>query len=915
MISLTRVPAGARMLARGLGWPAGGRRGGPGSGRRLGAAVIGLAAAALLPAVTGPAPANQAKPSRLDEPTISQDSLRTGWDPREPTLTARNVAGRTPGYRFGQVFKTAVTGQVYAQPLVVGSTVIVATEEDYVYGLNAATGAVKWTAHLGTPYAITTCIDLSPYVGVTSTPVYDPANGDIYLVAQVVLASGPAYEMFGINAGTGTVVFRRPISGAASNDPDITFNAKNELARPGLLLMNGWIYAAFGSHCDHSPYVGFVDGVKISNGALTQWSDETGVVDNQAGIWQGGGGVMSDRPGRIFVTSGNGISPAPGPGARPPGQLAESVIRLAPLSSGALAAQDFFSPSDAPKLDAADTDFGSGGPVGLPFGTSRYPHVLVQAGKDGRIFLLNRDDLGGREQARGLGDRVLSVTAPFHGQWGHPAVFGNTTTLTASNAGAANDYLYYIGKNDSLRVLKFMVNSLGVPRLNDVANSSLQFGYTSGSPAVTSNGGSISTAVVWAVYAPTDTGSGGALEAFAASTGPGCHASAPCMITPIWSAPIGKAAKFSTVATSGGMVYVGTRDGNVYGFGDTASAALAAAGPATPIQAPVGSTSPAKDVTVTASSELTVTGVSAATTATSATTSANQFGLGKVTLTPRGSSSTGGVSFPVTLHKGDRLTVPVMFSPTVPGGTTGSVFFATRSPASPSVAVPLTAAGTTKGLYASTTALQFTLITDTGAFASNVPVGVVVPREVNIINGSDHPERVTSVRPPSAPYSATGLPATGTVLQPGQSIAIQVRFAPAAPGGYPGTLSVTGSSGATATVDLSGTGLPPRGLFTAAPTSVSFGAVPVGHKVTKSVTLTNTGNEPATVTAATTLNSPFADHPNVPRGLPVNAGYDVKIPISFTPAKKGTFTSTYHLTWTDATGAHLISVRITGRAT
>ena len=915
MISRTRVPAAARMLARGLGRPAGGRRGGPGSGLRLGAGVIGLAAAALLPAVTGAAAASQPRHSRLDEPTISQDNLRTGWDPGEPALTARNVAGRTPGYRFGQVFKTAVTGEVYAQPLVIGSTVIVATEEDYVYGLNAATGAVKWSAHLGTPYAITSCIDLSPYVGVTGTPVYDPANGDVYMLAQVVLASGPAYEMFGLNASTGSVVFRRPISGAASNDPHITFNATNELARPGLLLMNGWVYAAFGSHCDHSPYVGFVDGVKISNGALTQWSDETGVADNQAGIWQSGGGVMSDGPGRIFVTSGNGISPAPGPGTRPPGQLAESVIRLAPQSSGALAAKDFFSPSDAPKLDAADTDFGSGGPVGLPFGTSRYPHVLVQAGKDGRIFLLNRDNLGGRGQASGLGDKVLSVTAPFHGQFGHAAVFANTTTLTASNAGAANNYLYYIGKNDSLRVLKFEVNSSGEPTLNDVANSSLQFGYTSGSPAVTSNGGNISTGVVWAVYAPTDTGNGGALEAFAASTGPGCHASAPCTITPIWSAPIGKAAKFSTVATSGGMVYVGTRDGDVYGFGDTAPAALAAAGPATHIQAPVGSTSPGKDVTVTASSKLTVTGVSAATTATSASTPANQFSLGKVTLTPRGSSSAREVSFPVTVHKGDRLTVPVRFSPTVPGGTTGSVVFTTRSPASPSVAVPLTAAGTTSGLYASTAALQFALVTDTGAFASNVPVGVVVPREVNIINGSAHPQTVTSVRRPSGPYSATGLPATGTVLQPGQSIAVQVRFAPAAPGSHPGTLSVTGSSGATATVGLSGTGLPPRGLFTAAPASVSFGAVPVGHKVTKTVTLTNTGNEPATVTAATTLNSPFADHPNVTAGLPVNAGYDVKIPITFTPARKGAFTSTYHLTWTDVTGAHLISVRITGRAT
>ena len=851
-------------------------------------------------------------PSRPNETTISQNNLRTDWDQHEPTLAPGNISGHTPGYRFGQVFKTAVTGQVYAQPLVVGSTVIVATEEDYVYGLNAATGAVKWTTHLGTPYSITTCTSLHPYIGVTGAPVYDPANGDVYLVAQDVLASGPAYDIFGINAGTGAVVLKRSIRGSASNDRHITFSATNELERPGLLLMNGSIYAAFGSYCDHAPYVGFVDGVKISTGALTQWSDETGVTDNQAGIWQSGSGVMSDGPGRIFVTSGNGISPAAGPGTKPPGQLAESVIRLSVRSGGALVAKDFFSPADAPTLDAGDVDFGAGGPVGLPFGTRSYPHVLAQAGKDGRIFLLDRDNLGGREQGTGQSDKALSVTAPYQGLWGHPAVFGDTTTLTARNAGTAHDYFYYIGTNDSLRVLKFGVNNSGDPTLSDMANSSLEFGKTSGSPAVTSAGRNISTAVVWAVHSPDVTGANSALEAFAADPGSGCSASAQCTITPIWSAPIGTSSKFTNVASSGGMVYVGTRDGNVYGFGDTSSAALASRGPTTTFHASVGSTSSSKDVAVTATSDVTVTGVSADTTATSSTTPANQFGMGKVTLTTRGSSSTSKVSFPVTLHKGDTLVVPVTFSPTAPGGVTGSVSFATRSAASPSVTVPLTATGTTSGLYASSRAVQFALVTDNGAFASNVPVGIVVPREVDIINGSTHPETITSVRLPSAPYRVSGLPATGTVLGPGQSIVVQVLFAPTAPGRFPDTLAVTGSD--TVTVDLGGTGLPPRGLFTAAPTSVNFGTVPVGHKVTKTLTVTNTGNEPATVTKATTLNAPFADHPNVTAGLPVNAGYDVKVPVTFTPAKKGNFTSTYRLTWTDVTGAHIISVHISGHA-
>ena len=355
------------------------------------------------------------------------------------------MSGQTQGYQFGQVFDTAVTGQVYAQPLVVGPTVIVATEEDYVYGLDAATGVVKWTTQLGTPYAVTGCGDLTPYVGVTGTPVYDPKTGDVYLVAQVMQGSSPAYEMFGLNAGTGAVAFTRSISGAASNDPDITFNAVRELARPGLLLLNGWIYAAFGSHCDHSPYVGFVDGVKISTGALTQWSDETGVSDNQAGIWQSGGGLMSDRLGRLFVTSGNGISPAAGPGGQPPGQLAESVIRLSTLGNGTLAARSFFSPANAPDPGRRGHRLWLRRPGRAAVRHQPLPDVLAQAGKDGRIFLLNRDSLGGREQGSGQTDNALSVTGHYHGQWGHPAAFGDTATLTAGNAGAAHDYLYYLG--------------------------------------------------------------------------------------------------------------------------------------------------------------------------------------------------------------------------------------------------------------------------------------------------------------------------------------------------------------------------------------------------------------------------------------------------------------------------------------
>ena len=877
----------------------------------------GLMIAALLSAassVTGRIGAVSARAAvAADETTTSHDNLRTGWDPGEPELTRANVSGQTPGYTFGQVFRTAVTGQVYAQPLVIGSTVIVATEQDYVYGLNASTGAVRWQTSLGTPYQITSCSDLAPDIGVTGGPVYDPATGDIYLVAQTVPKTTPSYHLFGINPATGAIVFKDFLGGLPSNDPDITFNAADQLERPGLLLMNGWIYAAFGSHCDHSPWTGFVDGVNVRTKATTEWGDETGVTDNEAGIWQGGSGLMSDGSGRIIVSSGNGVSPPPGPGTRPPGQLGDSVIRLGVKSNGTLAARDFFSPVNAPALDAGDTDLGSGGPVGLPLRTRTYPHVLAQAGKDGRIFLLNRDHLGGREQGRRHGDDALSVTRPYSGQWGHPAVFGGTPTLSAANQASASDFLYFLGRNDSLRMLKFGVNNSDEPRLSDVANSNLVFGFSSGSPVVTSNGPHISTAVVWAVYSSGITGSNGALEAFAANPGGKCTAAAPCAINPIWSAPIGTASQFTVVATARGMVYVGTRDGAMYGFGDTAAAALSATRSATLPRTPVGSTSAARTVRVTAHSAVTVTGVSAGATATSASTPASQFRVGQVTETVPGGGPATPVSFPVTLHPGDTLAAPVRFHPTAPGGATGAVSFATSSGAAP-VHVPVTGDGTTGGLYLTPSSQQFALVTDTGSFASNVPVGVIALREIDLVNGSTQAETVRSVRPPRPPYSATGLPAPGTVLQPGQSAVIQVVFAPTRPGNDPGTIAVTGSSGGTATADLTGVGLPASGLFRATPARVGFGTVPVGRTARSTITLANTGNEPATVDRASTLNAPFANRPNVPTGLPINAGYDVVVPVTFTPHRAGRFTASYTFTWTDVTGKHTITVHISGTA-
>ena len=234
------------------------------------------------------------------------------------------------------------------------------------------------------------------------------------------------------------------------------------------------------------------------------------------------------------------------------------MVRLSQnTSTGALTAADFFSPANAPTLDRQDGDLGSGGAVGLPFGTSTYPHLLVQAGKDHRIFLLNRDSLGGRETGPGGTDNPVFIGGPYGGQWGHPAAY--------AGAGGA-DYVYYSGSgggsSDYLRVLRFNGHTSAHPELQDVANS----------PASSATRPVRPSSPRTATSTPRRS-SGRSTTPMEPVSAPGWRRStrsrrpAHATLTELWSAPIGTAAKFSVPATDGGHVYVGNRSDIVYGFG------------------------------------------------------------------------------------------------------------------------------------------------------------------------------------------------------------------------------------------------------------------------------------------------------------------------------------------------------------
>lgn len=815
-----------------------------------------------------------AQVSHGDEVTISADQSRDGWDSAEPGLSPATVTGGA----FGQLFSTQVNGQVYAQPLAIGGAVIVATENNWVYSLNAETGAVNWSASLGAPWPSTVagCQDMTPDLGVTSTPVYDSSTGTLYLVSErnnPANAYAPSIDLVALNAASGAVDWRTPVQGAPVNDPTRPFDPLTQRQRASLLLLNGSVYMGFGSICDYEPYVGYVAGVNTSTHALTMWTDESGTTDSQAGIWQAGGGLMSDGTGRIFTATGNGVSPAPGAGTSPPGELGDSVVRLNVGSGGTLAAQDYFSPVNAPTLDSKDQDWGSGAAIALPFGTSAHPHLLMQAGKDGRIFLLDRDNLGGRDAT--TDHPVYATPTAYKGQFGPSSAF-------AGSGGA--DYIYYHGGSDNLRALKFNTSTAA---LTDAGNSAAALPWGSGGPVVTSNGTDPASAVVWEENRGA-TATSGTLEAFRAI--PDSQGQLPLL----WSVPIGTASKFALPATDSGRVYVGTLDGHVIGFGSPDKAPLTGT-PLTFSQQAAGSAAACQTVTVKATANVTVDGV----TATSASAS-NPFTVNQ----PTAACSAAAVTFPQQLTAGQTLTVPVTFAPTAPGGATGALAFATETPNFSTVNVPVSGTGTQTGLYASSASLQF----------GTVPTGSSGSQQTVITNGGTAPETVTAVTPPTGPFSVSGLPATGATIAPGASVTLTVTYAPTAATGDTGSLSLTGSNGGTvATVDLGGTGEAGQGTLSSSPASVSFGSVPVGQQGTQTATITNTGNIPMKISGFTAPTVPFGTPVPVPAGITLGAGDTASLPVTFTPQSLGAMSGTYTLTASDGRDpAQTLTLPVTG---
>ena len=341
-------------------------------------------------------------PGQRDHVSQRQCSHRS--EHQETTLTPANVNFNT----FGKIFTAAVDGEVYAQALIMPNVSIgggthtvlyAATEHDSVYAIDADTGVIYWRKSLIPAGGSTVssgadlnCGDVATEVGITGTPVIDPAGGTLYVVAKVKLAGVIAQHLHALDLTTGAEKFGGPNTIAASvpgtasdgNGGIVTFNPTQENQRTALLLENGHVIVAWTAHCDKTPWHGWV----MSYGATTLTLEGTYNASANGygnGIWMSGGGPAADPAGNVFFATGNGSWNST--------DLGESVVKLGAPSGSTLPVLDYFTTYDQSALTLADHDLSAGGLILLPT-LANGQQLLVIMGKDGNIYLLNRANLG-----------------------------------------------------------------------------------------------------------------------------------------------------------------------------------------------------------------------------------------------------------------------------------------------------------------------------------------------------------------------------------------------------------------------------------------------------------------------------------------------------------------------------------------
>ena len=456
-------------------------------------------------------------PSSTDVVTYHYDNQRTGQNLNETTLRPANVNST----KFGKLGEFTVDGKVDAQPLYLSGLTIggqkknvlyVATEHGSVYAfdadsINGTTSTSLWkTSTLGNGETTSDdhgCFQVTPEIGITSTPVIDRTHNAIYVIAMSKDSSGNYFqrihaldlttgaELFG---GPKTISATVPGTGAGSSGGNIAFSPGQYVERPGLLEVNGTIVTTWGSHCDQSPYTSWAMAFNAST--LAQTSVLNLVPNgNDGGIWMAGTAPAADAGGNVYFIIGNGTfdTTLDANGFPANHDCGNCFVKLSLGTPMALS--DYFTPSNTVAESSGDTDFGSGGPLLLPdvkdaSGTTR--HLAVGAGKDANIYVVDRDNMGkfnaGQDQIYQLISGQLAG-----GVYSKPSYFNGT--------------VYFAAVGDALKAFPVTNAKLASTPSSQSAHS---FSYPGASPTISANGAA--NGIVWAVD-----NSGGSLHAFDAT--------------------------------------------------------------------------------------------------------------------------------------------------------------------------------------------------------------------------------------------------------------------------------------------------------------------------------------------------------------------------------------------------------------
>jgi hypothetical protein len=355
--------------------------------------------------------------AQTDVLTWHNDVARTGQNLTESLLTPARVSPTT----FGLLANVSVDGKVDAQPLYVSAlrvngqgihnVLFIATEHDSVYAADADTGKIYWKKSMLSSGETTSdsrsCGQVIPEIGITATPVIDRkagVNGTIFLVAMSEDGSGNYYQrIHALDLSTGAEESGSPVvvqatypgTGDNSSNGNVVFDAKQYKDRPALMLLNGNLYTSWGSHCDHRPYTGWMIAYSESN--LKQSAVLNYTPNGSDGApWNAGAGPAADASGNVYVALGNGSfeTTLNAQGFPSKSDYGNSMVKL---QGATLTLLDYWTMYNSNSESGGDVDLGSGGLMVLPDqtdSTGKVRHLAVAAGKDGNLYVADRDNMG-----------------------------------------------------------------------------------------------------------------------------------------------------------------------------------------------------------------------------------------------------------------------------------------------------------------------------------------------------------------------------------------------------------------------------------------------------------------------------------------------------------------------------------------